>query len=51
MGKPLEEIGSQKEYNGKGSRTEYLPFVLIIKGPIFLIRILKTQVKRNEFSF
>jgi hypothetical protein len=47
----LQEIGARKEYNGKGIWPEYYQFVPIIRRPIFLIRILKTQVGRNEISF
>ena len=46
----LEEIGAQKEYSEKGSWSEYLQFVLIIRQPFFLIRILKAKIGRNEFS-
>jgi hypothetical protein len=51
MGRLSEEIGTQEEYSEKGSWPEYFQFVLIIRRLISLIRILKTQVARNEFSF
>jgi hypothetical protein len=51
MGRLLEEIGAKKEYSEKGGWPEYFQFVLIIRQPIFLARILKTEVGRSEFSF
>jgi hypothetical protein len=41
MGILLEEIGAQKEYNEEGSWPECLQLLLIIRQPLFLIRILK----------
>ncbi|HUL23669.1 MAG TPA: hypothetical protein VLZ10_19595 [Thermodesulfobacteriota bacterium] len=51
LGILLEGIGAQKEYNEEGSWPEYLQFVLIIRQPIFLARILKTEIGSGEFSF
>jgi hypothetical protein len=51
MGRLLKEIGAKKEYSEKGDWPEYFQFVLIIRQPIFLTRILKTKIGRSEFSF
>ena len=51
MGRLLKEIGAKKEYSEKGDWPEYFQFVLVIRQPIFLTRILKTEVGRSEFSF
>jgi hypothetical protein len=51
MGRLLEEIGAKKECSEKGAWPEYFQFVLVIRQPIFLARVLKTEVGRSEFRF
>ncbi len=51
MGRLLKEIGAKKEYTERGDWPEYFQSVHIIGQPIFLTRILKTKIRRGEFSF
>jgi hypothetical protein len=48
--RPPGEIGARKEDSEKGGWAECLQFLATVRQPVFLLRILKNEVGRNEFS-